>query len=333
VNRRAKSDGDVTEPGSVYGSDRIADDAISNLKLQNGVVTSIKLADGSVLESKVDTDAITETKIRDGSIVTPKLEANAVQAPKIDTSTITGSEFDRIVDGEVVDTQNIISLLADKVIFADTGDTVDGVTTSEGGTTVIQGGKIETGSLTADQIDTLNLDADQITIEGFDSTLRFEVTTGASGDFYEIYASGNPDTVILGGFKSRGGAIAINSQSQNNMNLIQPFDGDNAGSVGESGTAYAEMHAHNFITASPDPIQSVDCDSLCDIDWYDNPPEPVQKRARDIGDSDEEVPDGRDHTPVELGTMANYLLETCKSQQRRIESLEERLDALERQNA
>lgn len=79
LNRKSKSQGDVTEPGSVYDSDRIAD--------------------GAVTTSEVEALAITETEIADGSISTPKLQANAITANKIDVldlaaDTITVGETD-----------------------------------------------------------------------------------------------------------------------------------------------------------------------------------------------------------------------------------------------
>jgi len=73
-NRSEKSKGDVTEPGSVYNSDRIADGAINNTKI-------------------VDL-SITETKISDDAISTPKLKANAVEADKIAANSIDAGLID-----------------------------------------------------------------------------------------------------------------------------------------------------------------------------------------------------------------------------------------------
>jgi hypothetical protein len=75
-NRQQKSKEDVTEPGSVYDSERIADGAIETQKL-------------------VDL-SITETKIQDDSISTPKLQAEAVTANKILANTITAALIDTL---------------------------------------------------------------------------------------------------------------------------------------------------------------------------------------------------------------------------------------------
>lgn len=379
INRKSKSKDDQNEPGSVYDSDRIADDAISSakirdnavdsFKLENGAVQSINLADGSVLTTKIDQFAITETEIADDAVTTPKLVAGAVEAGKISTGTITGTEFDRVVDGEVVGSEDIINLLADKVIFADTGDTADGLTTPENGTTVIQGGKIETNGVTALQIDSDTITANEImagtiTAELLDAlqvdTQSLQIVNG-SGDGVEFNESGgsvvlepttngsggigsdfnrfgpsffeslNMDIANIGAIGAQGSQIAEGFETGDETTAdvyLRPTT-DDTNYLGDSTKAYTQIHSHNFVTSSPDPIQSVDCDGLCDIDWYENPPEPVRERAREMGETDAEVPEGRDHTPVELSTMANFLLETCKAQQTRIDDLEKRIERLE----
>ena len=82
-NRSQKSDDDTTKPGSVYGNDRIATNAIDTQQLVDTAVISDKLADLSV----------SETKIQDGSISTPKLQAEAVTANEILAGTITALEI------------------------------------------------------------------------------------------------------------------------------------------------------------------------------------------------------------------------------------------------
>ena len=238
-NRSEKSKGDRTEPGSVYGNDRIADDsidtaqlrdtAVDQFKLKDGAVQSIKLADGSVLTTKLDNLAVTETKIDDNSISTPKLQAGSVDADKIETGTITGTEFDRVVNGEVVDTQNIISLLADKVIFGTTGDNVDGLTTPENGTTVISGGKIETNSLTADVIDTLDLDTTQLTISD-------DPDNPTTGFKFSVDSQGNVDLSPLAGTRADIGLtrrlsfiFALNGEFENGLTVGQPGQASPAG--------------------------------------------------------------------------------------------------------
>ncbi|AGC34572.1 hypothetical protein HSTV1_27 [Haloarcula sinaiiensis tailed virus 1] len=269
LNRNSKSEGDVTEPGSVYDTDRIDDLAI----------TTEKLVDTSVIEGKIADLSISETKVQDESISTPKLQAEAVVAAKIEAGTITAVE-------------------------------------------------IAAGTITANEIDTLDLDTQQFTVGADTSFLSFTTEQGATGEALVMEPDGTDGFAFFGNpFGSAD--VSVYSDAGNEMDAIRPFNGDNTGNVGNSSEAYADVYAHNFVTASPDPIESVDTESVTDVDWYDNPPEEIRRRARDIGDTDSEVPEGRDHTPVELGTMANWLLETCKAQQERISDLEERLSEIE----
>lgn len=289
VNRMAKSRDDLTAGGDIYGTDRISDDAI----------TSTKLVDTAVIEEKIADLSISETKIQDDSISTPKLKAEAVTAAKILAGTITAAE-------------------------------------------------IAAGTLTANEIDVLDLDAADISIlngsgEGLEfnlsgSTVVMEPTPSGSAGI-----GSDSNRMGLSFFSTVHGGIVTDSifpenpsDSSTNFQVVGEDFADNAFKPGEDnrnyiGTAsqaFREMNAHNFVTASPDPIDAVDCGGLCDVDWYDNPPEPVRQRARDIGETDAEIPEDMDHTPVELGTMANWLLETCKSQQELIESQRDRLDDL-----
>jgi len=75
-NRSEKSKADVTDEGSVYNTERIADAAIETPKL-------------------VDL-SITETKIQDDSISTPKLQAEAVTANEILANSITAAQIDTL---------------------------------------------------------------------------------------------------------------------------------------------------------------------------------------------------------------------------------------------
>jgi len=86
VNRNTKSRGDVTEPGSVYNSDRIAD----------GAIQESELADLSVSLQKVQDGAIDTVKITDDAIETPKILTGAVTADEIKAGTITALEIDTL---------------------------------------------------------------------------------------------------------------------------------------------------------------------------------------------------------------------------------------------
>ena len=139
-NRTQKSRDDTTEPGSVYNTDRIADDAVEEDKLVDTAVTEQKLADLAVALDKVQPDAIDETKVQDDAIETPKLAAGAVIASKIQSDTITANEI-------AAGTITALEIAAD--------------------------------SITANEIDVLDLDADTLEVSkpGGSSRLLFDIPT------------------------------------------------------------------------------------------------------------------------------------------------------------
>ena len=97
-NRSEKSKGDLTEPGSVYGNDRIGEGAIDTDQLVDTAVIESKLADLSVSLEKVQDDAIDTVKIRDDAIEAPKILAEAVTAAKLDTDL---ARANRLLAGEI----------------------------------------------------------------------------------------------------------------------------------------------------------------------------------------------------------------------------------------
>lgn len=85
------------------GSDKIADGAISGVKILDGAVTTDKITDGAVTAAKVvasaitadklAANAVTANKILSGAVTTDKLSANAVTAAKIKANTITANKL------------------------------------------------------------------------------------------------------------------------------------------------------------------------------------------------------------------------------------------------
>ncbi len=85
------------------GGEKIADGAISGVKIVNGAIVTDKIANGAVTAAKivaeaVTTDklaanAVTANKILSGAVTTDKLSANAVTADKIAANTITANKL------------------------------------------------------------------------------------------------------------------------------------------------------------------------------------------------------------------------------------------------
>jgi hypothetical protein len=64
-------------------SAKIQDGSVTNAKLANNAVNSGKIQDGSVTTAKLANDAVTSAKIRDGGILGIDLANNTVTADKI----------------------------------------------------------------------------------------------------------------------------------------------------------------------------------------------------------------------------------------------------------
>jgi len=357
INRQSKSNSDVTEPGSVVDTSRIADDSVDSNQLVDASVIEAKLDDASVATAKIQNNAVvngsladlsvSETKIQDGSISTPKLIAGAVTANEIAADTITAAQ---IAAGTITALE----------IAADT------ITANEIASRTITALEIATDTLTANEIDVLDLDTDELTIADSTSTAAIEFDSGSDGvlgDFVRLLPSSGTN-VFLGSSadplaRTRSQQLLWNSGvagSNATLNdlvtdatvfghgdpflIVSSYTGgtnirpevDNSCELGTVAEAFETVYSHNYVTASPDEIDAVSPDEVRDADWYDNPPESVRQRAREIGDTDDEIPNGIDHTPVDLGTMANWLLETCKAQQQQIDDLADRVDLLEGQN-
>ena len=238
--------------------------------------------------------------INDGGTARQILQATEIHGGAIRTGTITAAEIQAgVITADLIDT-----------LFLTTG-TLSVVDEVSGNGIEFQTETTDGGTDTA----TMRPTSDGLAFIGTDSMRYTRVYTQgltAEGAVFQLLGGDADIAVTVDGLTS----------------VIRPSN-DNAGTVGTAQTAFSAMHAHNFVTASPDEITDVDCGTLGEVDWYDNPPAPVVERARQLGATDDAVPESMDHTPVELGTMANWLLETCKAQQEEITDLEDRVSELE----
>jgi len=295
VNRDSKSNDDTTEPGSVYDTDRISDNAVESTKIADGSVLEQKLADlavataklqnNAVINGKLDDLSVSKTKIQDDAISTPKLVAGAVTAAKIEADTITASQI-------AAGTITTLELAADSVTAAE----------------------IAAGSIDAQKISTLDLDADQISINDPGSTTQLVFEIPNTGDI-QIRPE-NANISRLGtGFDPFSEAI---------IQDIFP-ETDNTGSIGNTSFAHSEIWAHDFINAQTDTsiISGNPADGGDPLATLGKNPEPPEDmKVRD---------DSGDVKGLAIGTLAQYAYELCSAQQRRIDDLESRLSKLEAQ--
>jgi len=322
LNRQSKSNSDVTEPGSVVDTSRIADDSVDSNQLVDASVIEAKLDDASVATAKIQDNAVvngsladlsvSETKIQDNSISTPKLIAEAVTANEIEADTITAAQ---IAAGTITALE----------IVADT------ITASEIASRTITALEIATDTLTANEIDVLDLD-----------TTQFEISvTGETGYLDFASFAGGPDGAIQlvpeGGlflqFGTAGSPVgeiitdSITNDQLSELNIVAPTDGDNTGTVGRdpnvfSQGAYSEMWAYNYYDAGTGTTINDGGDPLGGLADGHGPPDHAAKT-----DDDGNV------SGYDLSSMARDVWDVCRAQQRVIEDLTERVEALERQNA
>ena len=80
------SDGAVTTP-------KLADNAVTTIKINDGAVTTPKIADNAVTTPKIADNAVTTIKINDGAVTTPKIADNAVTTIKINDGAVTTTKI------------------------------------------------------------------------------------------------------------------------------------------------------------------------------------------------------------------------------------------------
>jgi hypothetical protein len=298
VNRGSKSQDDTTEPGSVYGGDRIGDDSITESKLQDLSVSVDKIQDQAVAEAKVRTEAISEVKVQDDSISTPKLQVGSVTAGKIDVAAVTATAIaaDAVEAGKIdADAVGARELIAN--------------------------------SITADEIDTLNLDTGELTI-GANADSFFEFTTELDSASGQTFAKMNPSDPVAGKIGDINPLISVFASTVTANSLLELGtdtadivpNNDNVSNVGQSFNAFSEMHAYAFIDADTGSELSDGGDPLSGLAEGHGPPDHCQP-----------LDDDGNVVGTDISSLSKWLADICRAQQSRIDDLEERLSSLEEQ--
>jgi len=226
ARRGQRSTEDVTRPGSVYDSERLADDAVLSSKLDDLAVTTAKLADNAVINGKLDDLSVSETKIQDDSIATPKLQAEAVTANEIEADTITAAQ-----------------------IAAGT------ITALEVATDTLTANEIAADTLTAAQVDTLDLNTGELSVTDGGAGIEFNTATLQGNSRVSMLPTGDAEA-LLGSDSSAFDAANIDTVELGNELILQSATGilqpanDNEGSVGNSVVSWEEMWAYDFFDAS-----------------------------------------------------------------------------------
>jgi hypothetical protein len=132
----------------------LADDAVTQRKINAGAVSRGKIADGAVNDLKLAVDAVTTTKINDGAVTNLKIADNAVTQNKINAGAVSRG---KIVDGAI----NAAKLADNAVTYAKiqkvaTANRLLGSTTANADVSEVQveTGMIANGAVTADKLST-----------------------------------------------------------------------------------------------------------------------------------------------------------------------------------
>ena len=94
--------GGDTKPAGGWGTNDIADGAVTTAKLANSAVTSAKINSGAVTEAKLGSEAVTNGKIGALAVTTAKLAAGAVTEGKIADNAVTSGKLAAAVQNRLL---------------------------------------------------------------------------------------------------------------------------------------------------------------------------------------------------------------------------------------
>jgi len=315
INRNSKSREDTTEPGSVYGEERISDGAINDNKIGENFALLLDEAVSAnralLQEATGDLDDI-EDGTQFGRVGNESIDGNA----RIILSEVVG-DLDDVDDGTNfgrVDTTAISpgGLVVANGVELNDGRRFEDLTQDDlqkNDATVIDGGEVLTGSITLVELDALDITTENLDFENDDGDNLLRIQTPADKGEVELLPQATFSRLGTDGDEWNEALIRN----------INP-DTDDDGRIGNSFAAHSEIWAHDFINA-------VTGDSIISNDGGD----PLDGLAAD--------PRPPDHCRVcdddgtEVGTSINKLTEElwsiCTAQQRRLEDVEQRLSELE----
>ena len=320
---------------------KIQDLAISNAKIQEDAVNTPELVDLAIEETKIDNE----------SISTPKVQADAIDTNEIHTNAVKANE----VDADAIDT---IHITADAV---EAGQILAGeIGTGHLDAGAVTADKIRSSTITANEIDVLDLDTAQFTVgdQGSNSVFVFGYSSGSDEVF--MY----PDNA--------GGLLGLDPYPFYRLYIesLRPHTYGPAGSCGDSTYYWDSVYADTYYgkttsiqSFTPPDYEEYTLDKL--MDWrFDNHELPdfvimptiIEKRAKkenisekkakeklldDLNDNSienkietiEDLPEDSfpiDKNPVGIDRMIPVLLRVCQDQQEVIDSLEKRIEKLEK---
>lgn len=190
----------------VLGSDKIADGAISGVKIENGAVTTTKIGDtaitadkvaaGAVTAEKIGANAVTANKILAGAVTADKIGANAVTATKISAGAVEAGKLaagavttDKLAANAVTAAKIAAGTITAAKLASDVGKSLD-----ISSNTAINS-KVEKNGV----ISAVNQSSESVTINAKKINLNGTVT---ANNYFKINTNGSMEAIsgIIGGF-------------------------------------------------------------------------------------------------------------------------------------
>lgn len=194
---------------------QLADGAVEEAKLATGAVTEAKIGNAEVNAAKIAANAVEEAKINGSAVTEAKIAANAVTATKINVAGLNGStgriivadqtDADMVTGG--VNSHAVTLINAGKVLIS--GSTTLDNWSHASDATLIDGGDIYTGTVTASQILAGTITATEMATDSITTDKIFansvttvklndaSVTTDKMSNLSEVFGDGSDGNVTI----------------------------------------------------------------------------------------------------------------------------------------
>lgn len=362
--------------------EKLGDLSVSETKIQDDSISTPKLITEAVTANEIEAETITAAEIAAGTIGASRLFIEdwipidlAFSDDSPNTGDISWNSHELVYDGEVYDISG--GDTSDRYVFwqfgngfyssSDTKPDLDDddalVAINDNGeanrilqATEIHGGSIRTGTvsaaeieaatITADLIDTLDLNAEQISITDNDEGIEFTTDTTAGGVDYAQMTPTTPGLSFVGRPTARFSGMHAQSFETDDNKLAdseQPFaaipDGSDTGIeftellvdsarlrpftdgdvlLGDADYAFDEVWAYDYVDASTGSPINDGGNPLEGLAEGHGPPDHAKRFDEDGNESG-----------YSLSAMARSVWDVCREQERLIESQQERIDELE----
>ena len=250
VNRKAKSNGDVTDLGNVVGSGQLGDQSVDTPQLVDTAVIEQKLADASVGSGKLVDASVIEQKLADASVGSGKLVDESVIEQKLADAAVTSA---KLVNGSVLE-QKLDDLSVSETKIQDNSISTpkvqaDAITASEIFANTITAAEIASDTITANEINVNTITAGEIASRTI-TALEIDVGTITSNEIdTQTIVADNIATRTIDALRIESDAITANEIAADTITADEITSRTISALEIESGTITANEIDANTITA------------------------------------------------------------------------------------